>query len=846
MIPSLGGVLAVVVVVIAAIVCGRVPLLSNAGPESGMVLAIVGGVAIALAGAARGARKDGDGYSADFRAGLIIAAISFVVFVIATAIGAAMTPSCSASAGRLPMAITAIPPMVLQAALGPFIGRLVGRRKLAVVAVIAIELVIVGSIAADLYAAPGFRVASHFFVVITSDLLAGAALPQAAIAFHVVTLVLAGAIAGAGGGLWPVRKARGLVSGATADTAGSWAVAVVCAVTFVFAHAYARAALMPDRDAIEAQYSLVKKRQNLVVHADPLATTPREVDGLLAEGVMWLERLENRLGPLSKDEIHLWAHHDRAAMAAATGAQNVDFALPWRRELHIGSTGVPHRTLGHELAHVVVGERNQTILRVPSRFVVFNNAAVTEGVAMALTPELVVNDGLTLQEQAAAMRQSGRAPSLSALFSFMSFFRESPSRAYVAAGALIEAIVADGEGAGSDGPGAIARLYAGSGSLDAVSADVDGLLASHEARLMELPLPKDAAAFAAARFSRPSVLDEVCDEDVAKAGEALRRTVRLGDVDGAIAQGREVFGDNADGTLSSLLPDIHAIGDEGGAIALLRVLVSLSPTPAEKAMRELALGVQLWRAGQEREAQVVFDAIDDEVAVVDVQRQIIATRAFASAAVRLRGRAPISRAALGFFVADGAERDGARLAFAAAVGAGSADEPDDTIALAHYVLGRQFVQQGSLDEGIAMLRPLVGTTRLAPVFDEQATLALGVALVRRASQRGHVEDHTSDTPPPSDAAAVPPPGDVVVDGRVGADAVPAPPPRQTDAQEAARILADAAKRAVRPASRLFLRDRADRASRAAQAPPPPLNTTPDSDPAWGDRLLLGEEAAGGF
>ncbi len=853
MLPSLGGIIAVVVIAIAAIICGSVPLLSNAGPESGMVLAVVGGVAIALAGAARGARKDAAGYLADARAGVVVAAVGFVIFVIATAIGGAMTPSCSPSAGRLPMAIVSIPPLLLQAAMGPLVGRVVGKRGLALLATALIELALTGSIAADLYAAPGFRVASHFFVVVTSDLLAGAALPPSAIAFHVVTLLLVVALMSLGAALWPVRKARGLVSGAASDSAGAWATLVVSAIAFVFAHGSARSALMPDRDELEERYSLIKRRDNLVVHADPLATTPREVDALLAEGVMWLERLESRLGPLSDDEIHLWAHHDRAAMAAATGAQHVDFAMPWRRELHIGSTSVPHRTLGHELAHIVAGERSNTLLRVPSRLVIFHNAAVTEGVAMALTPELVVTDGLTLQEQAAAMRQSGRAPSLSGLFSFMSFFREAPSRAYVAAGALVEAVVADA--AGGDGPAAIARLYAGSGSLDAVVADVDGLLSNHEARLMSLSLPKDAAAFAAARFSRPSVLDEICDDELEDEGLALRRSARLGDVSGAISKGREVFGADADGTLSTLLDDLHATRDTAGAVELLRVLVHLAPTPAERAVRQLALGVHLWRAGLEREAQVVFDAIDADVAVIDLQRQIMATRAFADAAVRLRERAPISRAALAFFVADSVDREGARLAFAAAVGKGSPDESAETIALAHYVLGRQYVQQGQLDDGIAMLRPLVGSALLSPVFDEQATLGLAVALVRRASLQSAPSSSTPPSPssppaPPAPSAdgAVDAPAAVDADGALvnGAPPPPSSPPAPSDAEEAAQLLSDAAKRAVRPASRLFLRDRAERAARAALAPAMTTPLTADQDPRWGDRLLLGESAAGGF
>ncbi len=803
MIPSLGSVVGVVVVVIAALVCGRVPLVSNPGPESGMVLAVVGGVVLSLWSAGRGARRLRLGFLGDFSAGVGVGAVYLALFSIVVAIGSFVTPSCSANAGWLPFLIVSVPVLLLQCALGACVGRLVGRRSLAVSAVILVEIFAALSIAVDVLSEPGFRTASHLFVVLSGDLLAGASLSMPAIGFRCVTLLWALELVVLGAAWWPVQKSRGLVSGAASDTLGLWVTAAVVSVVCVVGHGQARAALIPGREALEEAYSLVKRRGSLIVHADPLVTSPREVDAILAEGALWFSRLEQRLGPLATDDIHIWAHHNREAMAAATGAVHVDFALPWRRELHIGSTAVPHRSLGHELAHVVLGDRSDTMLRVPSRFIVLHNAAVTEGMAMALTPELAVDQGLTLREQAAAMRVSGLSPELSRLFSMSRFFGEEPGRAYVAAGAFIEAIVAQ---AGDEAPRAIERLYRGAGDLEAVSADVEGLLSTHERALDAQPLPPDAVAYAAARFKRRSILDQICEPEVVEVGQRMRRLARTGALQQAMDAAYTLEGDDADGTLSALLSEVRAVGDTEGALVLLRRLVELSPSASERAVRQLALGDELWRSRQELEALSLWSAIDERIVVENLSRLVVAHRLFAETAVRLQSEAPIARAALSFFVAEPHLRDGARLALARAVGAAST-EPAEVVAAGRYVLARAFVEEGAVVEAIAMLRPLVVESSLPAVFREQAVIALVTALVR-ASAVGIL-----------DAAAL---------------------------EDALAHLLRAAEDASRPAMRLVLREKAERVARAIAAPTAPSVSLATTDPLWGDRLLLGAGLHGPF
>src|SRR5262249_8617059 len=144
-----------------------------------------------------------------------------------------------------------------------------------------------------------------------------------------------------------------------------------------------------------------------------------------------------------------------------------------------------------------------------------------------------VSDGLTVKEQAAAMKKAGFAPPTGTLFHGMSFFSESPARAYVASGALIESLVAKSL---PEPTKALAELYK-SGSIDKAMGSKEAaqdLVTAHDAMLDALPLPSDAAIVAKARFAEPSILRDVCEEKDAEHARQLRSFVRTGDVEKAL------------------------------------------------------------------------------------------------------------------------------------------------------------------------------------------------------------------------------------------------------------------------------------------------------------------------
>lgn len=791
--PVVATVLALLAVLVAAGACLAFPLTSNPGPESAQILGIVGGIGLCLSQAARGAGRAQTGFAADAIAGLLVAGAMLGLFIVATTIGGALRPSCGEERGYLPFLFLAVPVLVLQGAVGTWVGRLVGRAGMAVFAALIVEIVVAGWLFSRWYQAPGFRVTSHFFVVVAADLLRGAGMSAVIVGYRAATLAFGVGAVLAGAGRWPRIRRVGL-STQKFSSPVLYAAAGASFILGLTAHALTVEQIAPRREAMEARYTLAKKRGLLVVHADPLAVRPRDVDGVLAEGTLWLDRLSLRLGQKPQGEVHIWLHATREDQAHWTGAQHVDFTLPWRREIHIAGAEVPHDTLGHELAHAVAGELSDNLLRIPTDLVFFQHAAVVEGLAVALTPELSMRDGLTVKEQAAAMKKLGLAPPTTTLFAGVSFFAEAPARAYVAAGAFIESLAAR---APSDPTTALAALYKRGSIEDAVgSADAAAqILAFHDKLLDELPVPPDAALAASERFKRPSILRDVCEpEDVEKA-RALRALVRTGEGKEALA---ELGDDVARATLEDLLLDAHDVEDPVSARALGTRLESLD-TPIDSAVRTVALGDTLWRTGRTRDAAATWDRANADLLSPALMRPLSAKRALAEDVIASGHQAPVASAALDVLLAStAAARADAfeRLHYWLGVDDGGTSkerrEPRGGVAVARYIHARRLGYVGALEESAQQFRRALDDKALPTALVEEARINLGTVLVKLG--RG---------------------------------------------AEASELLVAAADEATRPASRLLLRDRAERAARAAAAPEAPARVTAVSDPAWADRLLLG-------
>lgn len=799
-------VLALVVTGVAAGICLIFPLTASPGPESAQVLAVVGGIALALMQAARAAGRKQDGFLAEAAGGLIVAGGMLAIFIVATAIGGALRPSCNPARGFLPFFFLAVPVLVLHIALGTWVGRLVGRAGRATIVMLLVEMALAAWLFIGWYREPTFRIASHVSVVIAGDMLRGAAMPAVVVAFRAATLALGIALLALGAARFPRIRRQGL-STPTVSSPAMYAVAAAAVVVGIAAHVLSIDALIPSRDDMERTYSLVKKRGSLVVHADPVAVRPKDVDATLAEGALWIERIALRLGARPSEDIHIWLHATREAQSHWTGARHVDFTLPWRHEIHVVGAEVPHGTLGHELAHAVAGELSTTLLKIPADFVVLQHAAVVEGLAVALTPELAIRNGLTVKEQAAAMKRAGFAPDTTRLFDGLTFFGESPARAYVAAGAFIESLVARFD----DPTPALSRLYKSGDVADAIGSKeaAQKLAKEHDEMLDALLLPADAPMVAADFFSRPSILRDVCEPKDVERARSLRARIRTGDVDSVLTEldASHLGGREGRATLDDLLTDAIDVEDPEALVRVGERLERLAG-PEDLARRTDDYGTALWLAGRRRDAMATWDRVRVETLSVDAQRNLLAKRLLAEHVVRSGKQAPVGEAALDVLLSTSpATRAAAfeRLHYWMGADDGSpADlrsEARPGVAIARYIHARRLVLTGALEDGARQFRRLLDPPtpqeKLPAVFREQCALGLANALTKMGQ-----------------------------------------------AQEASDILIVAADEAERPAMRLVMRDRAERAARAAAAPERPARLTADSDPAWADRLLLGVDDDG--
>ena len=825
-------VLSLLATVAAAAVCFMFPLTASPGPESAQVLAVVGGVALALLQAGKAAGRKPDGFVAEVAGGLLLGTGMLGIFVLVTMIGGAIHPSCSPSRGYLPFLFLAAPVLSLHIVLGTWIGRLVGTAGRAALLMLALEVGFALWLFLGWYHEPGFRIASHVFVVIAGDLFAGASMPPTVIAFRAATFLFSVSLFFLGAARYP-RIRRVGIGGARISSPLLYALALAALVGGGVAHVMSIDSLMPDRADMERSYSLVKQRGLLVVHADPLAVHPKQVDAMLAEGTLWLERIALRLGTGPVEPIHVWLHATRDAQAHWTGAAHVDFALPWRRELHIVGAQVPHGTFGHELAHVVAGELSDTALKIPSDFVLLQHAAVVEGVAVFLTQELSIRSGLTVKEQAAAMRRAKLAPETVRLFDGLRFFAESPARAYVTAGAFIESLVARSlpepttvlaalyrTGSLADAlretPGMVLWEDGGTSALTPAQAAQE-LARLHDEMLDALALPEDAATVAAAQFTRPSILQEVCEPKDAERARSLRARVRTGDISSVLAElDAADLSEQAGATLIDLLADATDVEDSEALTRIGERLEALTKVN-DLARRTVDHGDALWLAGAlsadgagggRRAAMAAWDRALVQTLPVDAQRELLAKRVLAESIVRSGERAPVASAALDVLLATSPHKQASafeRLHYWIGVDDGVNDgaraaarrEPRSGVAMGRYLHARRLVRTGALEDGAQQLRRTLFEAILPPVFLEQAILVAATALAKSGQ-----------------------------------------------AEVASELLSQAADHAERPALRLIMRDRYQRATRAAAAAKRPMHITGESDPAWADQLLLGIDADG--
>lgn len=714
---SLAPLLALAVVGAAAVAAGLFPLTGSPGPEAAQVLAALGGPTLWFASASRGAYRHNGGFGGDLRTQAVLVGIAMFLFMSIVTVFGWSAPSCAPGRGYIPFFVLSMPVLMLNSVLGLWVGRAVGSRRFALIISFVLLLLYGGGVALHWYMEPSFRLLTHLSVLVEGDLVRGRGVSAGAAGYRFATALFSLGLALVGTAVFPPRRQGGF-GGPSHPTLGRQLAGGGLALSALIVHLQASAHLAPSREALHEIYQLEQRRGPLVLHADPEAVTRREAEALLAEAHLWLSRLEERLGLKADSDLHIYLHASRQEMGRWTGAENVHFALPSRRELHITGTDVPHPTLGHELAHVLGRQLAGGLLGVPTKWGLLPNTGLVEGLAMAVTPELEVKLGLTLREQAAALEQAGIAAPLDDLFdeglSFVRFWRHPPANAYVTAGALVDAVAAT---AGRDG---LAKMYRAGKIAAAFASDeaTAAFLASHSESLRQLELPTEAVPLVERALTRPSILAETCEAEETAAAQSFREAVRAGNLKLAEQLARTAESPLTGLTLQTLARAAEQMEDEGAALRYLAERAEAQDTsdPGEQARRRDALGDAHVRAEQLEQALEAWSSVP-RAPLRPFQRRLVDAKVAMAAAALQRPRVrDLAHACLVLLTGDPRGDHLPAVAHIAGLigGAGSDRDEEDrrVVAFARYLLMRQVMQRGEVERGLEMALELWGERHL--------------------------------------------------------------------------------------------------------------------------------------
>ncbi len=205
--------------------------------------------------------------------------------------------------------------------------------------------------------------------------------------------------------------------------------------------------------------------------------------------------------------------------ARLTGAGRTYVAKPWRGEIYVHSSGYPHPTLRHELAHIVTARFGRGPFRIAGELGGWiPDPGRIEGFAVAAAPH--ENSDGTLLEWARAQVVVGAMPPLRRLFQF-GFYGESSARAYGAAGAFI-AYLRQEYGAGT------LRAWYGGADLEELTGQSTAELERGFHRALEREtVPEVVQSAARARYSGPATLERVCPHAVDRVLARAERTCSL-------------------------------------------------------------------------------------------------------------------------------------------------------------------------------------------------------------------------------------------------------------------------------------------------------------------------------
>lgn len=383
-----------------------------------------------------------------------------------------------------------------------------------------------------------------------------------------------------------------------------------------------RHGLFLDSDTVQRRLGAVVDTPHFRIHYDPGQLDADKVRALAEDAEFRYAELGAYLGtdPVAWKgrPIGAYIYPDAETQQKLMGARRTYVARPWTHEMHLRWDGMGDTGLAHELAHLFTAPFGGGPFRLATWGGVLINLGLVEGIAMAADwpPEPLDAHG-----SSAAMRRAGVAPDLRRLFDPAGFWTQPAGKAYTMMGSFVRWLV------DTHGIARFQAVYADGDFVAAYGRPADALIGEWEAFLDALPLSTDAAAWAVARYDRPSIWEKTCARTIAELNRKAQAAEGRQDWKSALTlrkRLRELQPKNA-GQLYEIAMLTARAGDRPAALALLGELGARPGLDAglRAKVRESEADLR-WAAGEREAAQAAYLDCQAEAFADDTWRRLLA------------------------------------------------------------------------------------------------------------------------------------------------------------------------------------------------------------------------------
>ena len=221
----------------------------------------------------------------------------------------------------------------------------------------------------------------------------------------------------------------------------------------------------------------------------------------------YFEMISRELKIQPHDRIVSFLYASPEQKGRLIGAVHTDLTKPWLRQMHINLADV-ESVLKHEMVHVLSAEFGWSPLKIAQ------NSGLIEGLAMAMGRTSAIEE--PLNRAAAMVFASGLRPNLESLFTFSGFVQANPSISYTLAGSFCRFLI------DSFGVDQFERLYAGGDFKNIYQQNLKSVLMEWESSIEHIPLYYADSIKAEYFFRRPSIFGKECARVIANVNTETR------------------------------------------------------------------------------------------------------------------------------------------------------------------------------------------------------------------------------------------------------------------------------------------------------------------------------------